>query len=753
MSNPNDGNAEVDIPPELLITNFDDPIGAIVQSTYPNLLSQYQNGQFVQSRAILASTVEAVDQINDYVLKILPGEEGVYYSADSIDSSEINDAQAFNMIPPDMIPPEFLNILETSDIPNHKLTLKVGTTVTLLTDLDPAGGLYNGTRLIVTRLAAVGKFVLVAKRLSGENIDEPVFLLRVDMSPSRSPIPYKLVRRQYPISVSFAMAIEKSQGQSLDSVGLYIPRSVISHDQLKVAFSSVKSKNGLKILIDDKDKEAMSDTINDINAVFKEVFKNLNKIKEVFLNDLSGVARKSTVKVRITRLWDTWNINKRKGMISIDMVLMDEKHNYIHGTIPSRFAHLFKDILQEGKIYVIDTFTVLKNKETYIIVENNTSMLQFSGSTNFTPQEFDDGKIPRYVFEFVHFEELHKRDNQAHADVIGVIINITPIEERTSVNGKTDIMSLYLRNESGDILKVTLWDGYVSVFDKKLKKYKHATIEPNVAIFTSILVKQYKGEFFVQSSRSTTIYINIDIPEAIELAQSSKVANVMDESVNLPLLVVHPKVNKVKTISEILDIAASGSNMNDVYHCAATVDDILVKNGWYYVSCPDCRKTVSPTETGFKCDHCKVDIAYPKTRFRLELQVKDRTATTIFVLFDEVAEQVVQVKLGDLTSNLENGNGGDSELPGQLLNIIGSTHVFQVKMSSYFESLGRQSFTANTILKLNVKVEQEDTVANICSSSSGPSPILEHKRRKLILHSLPDSGDMDQKDIVEDLDD
>jgi hypothetical protein len=40
-------------------------------------------------------------------------------------------------------------------------------------------------------------------------------------------------------------------------------------------------------------------------------------------------------------------------------------------------------------------------------------------------------------------------------------------------------------------------------------------------------------------------------------------------------------------------------------------------------------------------------------RFRLELQVKDPTASTIFVLFDDVAEQVVQVKLGDLASNLE----------------------------------------------------------------------------------------------------
>jgi hypothetical protein len=45
-----------------------------------------------------------------------------------------------------------------------------------------------------------------------------------------------------------------------------------------------------------------------------------------FLNDLSGVTSKSTIKVRITRLWDTWNVDKKKkGMISTDMVLMDEK--------------------------------------------------------------------------------------------------------------------------------------------------------------------------------------------------------------------------------------------------------------------------------------------------------------------------------------------------------------------------------------------------------------------------------------------
>jgi hypothetical protein len=38
-----------------------------------------------------------------------------------------------------------------------------------------------------------------------------------------------LKRRQYPISVYFAMTINKSQGQSLKKVGLYLPKQVFTH--------------------------------------------------------------------------------------------------------------------------------------------------------------------------------------------------------------------------------------------------------------------------------------------------------------------------------------------------------------------------------------------------------------------------------------------------------------------------------------------------------------------------------------------
>lgn len=58
----------------MLITEFTDPLTAIVQNTYPNFLQNYKNPAFLQCREILAGTLETIDVINQYMLELIPGD-------------------------------------------------------------------------------------------------------------------------------------------------------------------------------------------------------------------------------------------------------------------------------------------------------------------------------------------------------------------------------------------------------------------------------------------------------------------------------------------------------------------------------------------------------------------------------------------------------------------------------------------------------------------------------------------------------
>jgi ATP-dependent exoDNAse (exonuclease V) alpha subunit len=68
------------------------------------------------------------------------------------------------------------------------------------------------------------------------------------------------------------MTINKSQGQTLSNVGLYLPVPVFSHGQLYVAVSRVKTREGLKILA--LDETGLPSNLT-TNVVYQEVFQRI----------------------------------------------------------------------------------------------------------------------------------------------------------------------------------------------------------------------------------------------------------------------------------------------------------------------------------------------------------------------------------------------------------------------------------------------------------------------------------------------
>ncbi|XP_010480907.2 PREDICTED: ATP-dependent DNA helicase PIF1-like [Camelina sativa] len=216
IAEPNDGEALIDIPAEFLITDVDDPIEAISRAIYGDFasLQTKKDAKIFQERAILAPRNDDVNTINQIMLDKLPGEEKSFLSCDSIDPTDLDSVDN------PVFTPDFLNSIKISGLPNHNLRLKVRAPIMLLRNLDPKGGLCNGTRLQITQMA---DHVLEAMVITGDRSGDLVLIPQTFIKPSDTKLPFKMRRRQFPIALAFAMTINKSQGQSLNEVGLFLP--------------------------------------------------------------------------------------------------------------------------------------------------------------------------------------------------------------------------------------------------------------------------------------------------------------------------------------------------------------------------------------------------------------------------------------------------------------------------------------------------------------------------------------------------
>ena len=75
-------------------------------------------------------------------------------------------------------------------------------------------------------------------------------------------------RRQFLVKVAFAMTINKSQGQTLRNVGIWLHDTCFAHGQLYVCVSRVGSPSSLKFAIKRIDGYPVNATSN---VVYKEV--------------------------------------------------------------------------------------------------------------------------------------------------------------------------------------------------------------------------------------------------------------------------------------------------------------------------------------------------------------------------------------------------------------------------------------------------------------------------------------------------
>ncbi|XP_066164591.1 uncharacterized protein [Oryza sativa Japonica Group] len=237
----------------------------LIDTVFPNLNDNLTDPNYITCRAILSTRNEFVDRINMKMIERFRGDVMTYHSFDRADDD-----------PHNYYPPEFLNSLTPNGLPPHVLKLKINCPIMLLRNIDPANGLCNGTRLVVRQF---GKNAIDAEIVVGQHAGKRVFLPRIPLCPSDDEMfPFRFKRKQFPVRLSFALTINKAQGQTIPNAGVYLPEPVFSHGQLYVVLSRATSRTNIKILsmpVEDKkqNKKSKRTGVKDNEKKGKELSK------------------------------------------------------------------------------------------------------------------------------------------------------------------------------------------------------------------------------------------------------------------------------------------------------------------------------------------------------------------------------------------------------------------------------------------------------------------------------------------------
>jgi hypothetical protein len=216
---------------------LENTVSSLIDTIYPGIYDPLQHSdEYFSQRVILACRNDDVDDLNHHVLHKFPGQEQVFHSADSI----LNDGDGELLYPA-----EYLNSINCSGLPLAHLALKVGSPVMVLRNLNLSGGVCNGSRGILTRIR---NRVLEVRLITGDHAGSKIFIPRMQLRPIQGQLPFILSRLQFPVRLCFSMTINKSQGQSVEHVGLDLRSAVFTHGQFYVAVSRVKSVQNIKAI-------------------------------------------------------------------------------------------------------------------------------------------------------------------------------------------------------------------------------------------------------------------------------------------------------------------------------------------------------------------------------------------------------------------------------------------------------------------------------------------------------------------------
>ncbi|WZZ27754.1 hypothetical protein YC2023_011155 [Brassica napus] len=401
------------------------------------------------------------------------------------------------------------------------------------------------------------------------------------------------------------------------------------------------------------------------------------------------------LRFRLIHFWEARNV-LTKVIIGLEMLLIDQEETVIQGFIPAGRIETYLPHMKAGGIYRLNSFYGSKNKTLYRVADPSVT-ITFSSTSVLSDLEDNLVCFPEDRFRFRGYEEFDAAcdlredlyDYVGHIKLVnGQVLSDSIVLDDAEIASSRRVL-LHVQTHDGPVMKLYLW--YKAAFDFS-GKIKASGGTARVILVTTLNPKRFGGALALSSMTSSRVFLDSDVQATRDyltwLNSNLAVANRVDAAV----------VTKTETVTigKLFSfMKQEAAKVVAWFECIATIGDVAHGSAWYYIGCGVCHTKATKGRTTLMCKKCGKSDIVGVAQYLARISVYDNDDQASFVLL---------------------GDAGDDHLvpvPQALIDSIGQTHKFIVKVSNHNLTGKTHTLTVTKVLTPEVPELEGNLVGNV----------------------------------------
>ncbi|CAF1703387.1 unnamed protein product [Brassica napus] len=366
------------------------------------------------------------------------------------------------------------------------------------------------------------------------------------------------------------------------------------------------------------------------------------------------------------------------------------------------------ELMFPGSLYKLSNFFGSRSKDQYRVT------VSFTWNSSLSVLENPPVLIPEDKFRFHSYEEF-KANCDSKGDLYDYVGHMKLVNGQTITDhmvldedaiAEKQHLCVHVQTHDGPVMKLYLWD-------KVAADFCHI---PSVLLVTTVNPKHLGAETFAITSSSSRVFMDADVQPTKDylewLSSNSDIAN----RIAAEVVTKHETVTLEELFSYIKQEASKGS-------------------AWYYISCDGCNNKAVKGPTSLICNNkkCGKSEVTGVPQYLTRISVYDKSEQAVFVILGDAGKELTGKHAAELVAKYFEANDGVGAehcvpVPQALLDTIGQTRKFVVKVSDHNLKGKTQSITVTKILPLEAPLPS--AVGEESGSSGGLGDTAGDRARK-----------------------